>query len=480
MKFDLEWKKWLRKNLKAGKDKNGIFKVLLDSGFEYNAIKRQMKFEPTLPVDKLVNPLRAATGISSRTDTTHAYSGQNTNVHPRLFLPNAQRFASDKLELYRVDGFLTPDECEQLVERIRSKLKPSALSSYEPDSTYRTSRTCELAGLGDETVEKIDTQICSYLGLHPSYSEAIQGQYYEAGDRFKQHTDYFEAHELTEHGARMGQRTYTFMIYLNDVEDGGETEFKNLGVSFKPKAGTAIIWNSLDANGRPNTNSLHEAHPVGSGYKAIITKWFRCGSHDQKAPPLLLKERNEFIPNYTRVGFKKERLNHELFAKIASFYKSGLNRQTEEHVDGGFIFNADGAKKRVSSTVIDLPQVLRHEIHAAIKDAAEQWCGKILEPTYVYGIRIYKEGAILKLHRDRIETHIISAIINVDQEVNEDWPLVIEDNFYRQHSVYLKPGEIVLYEGGRLKHGRPIPLSGSSFANIFCHFKPVDYDVRYY
>jgi prolyl 4-hydroxylase len=98
-----------------------------------------------------------------------------------------------------------------------------------------------------------------------------------------------------------------------------------------------------------------------------------------------------------------------------------------------------------------------------------------LEPTYVYGIRIYKDKAILKSHRDRLETHIISAIINVDQEVNVDWPLVIEDNFSREHYVMLKPGDMVFYEGGRLKHGRPIALNGKSFANIFCHFKPISY-----
>ena len=105
----------------------------------------------------------------------------------------------------------------------------------------------------------------------------------------------------------------------------------------------------------------------------------------------------------------------------------------------------------------------------------EEWCGVELEPTYVYGIREYHNGAVLKMHRDRIDTHIISAIINVDQETDVDWPLVIEDNYYRQHHVFLKPGDMVFYEGGRLLHGRPITFEGKSFANMFCHFKPVNY-----
>ncbi|HFD12163.1 MAG TPA: proline hydroxylase, partial [Crenotrichaceae bacterium] len=131
-----------------------------------------------------------------------------------------------------------------------------------------------------------------------------------------------------------------------------------------------------------------------------------------------------------------------------------------------------GAK---SSTLVDLTPELRQTIHDTMKPLLEKWCGEALEPTYVYGIRIYHHKAILKSHRDRLETHIISAIINVDQEINEDWPLVIEDNYYREHHLLLKPGEMVFYEGARLKHGRPIALNGKSFANIFCHFKPVGY-----
>ena len=73
----------------------------------------------------------------------------------------------------------------------------------------------------------------------------------------------------------MGQRTYTFMCYLNDVEEGGETNFIALNKKFKPKQGTAVIWNNLYRNGIPNPKTLHEACPPVSGDKYVITKWFR-------------------------------------------------------------------------------------------------------------------------------------------------------------------------------------------------------------
>jgi len=130
------------------------------------------------------------------------------------------------------------------------------------------------------------------------------------------------------------------------------------------------------------------------------------------------------------------------------------------------------------SVLVDLSTELREEIHTTLKLMMEDWCGEELIPTFVYGIRAYKRGAVLKCHQDRSETHIISAIINVDQKADVDWPLSIDDNYYRHHEVILKPGEIIFYEGGRLSHGRPTPLEGDFFANIFCHFKPKDYVPR--
>jgi prolyl 4-hydroxylase len=65
------------------------------------------------------------------------------------------------------------------------------------------------------------------------------------------------------------------MIYLNDVESGGETAFVNVGLVLPPKAGMAVIWNNLYPDGTPNPDTLHQGMPVKAGHKAIITKWFR-------------------------------------------------------------------------------------------------------------------------------------------------------------------------------------------------------------
>ncbi len=59
------------------------------------------------------------------------------------------------------------------------------------------------------------------------------------------------------------------------------------------------------------------------------------------------------------------------------------------------------------------------------------------------------------MHVDTVSTHVVSAIINVDQEVDEDWPLLIQDHQGNEHKLIMKPGEMVLYESAKLLHGRP-------------------------
>lgn len=77
------------------------------------------------------------------------------------------------------------------------------------------------------------------------------------------------------------------------------------------------------------------------------------------------------------------------------------------------------------------------------------------------------------MHVDRVETHQVSAILNVAQSVKKDWPLQIRDHMGRLHEVIMKPGEMIFYESARLLHGRYLPLQGDLYANIFTHTRPL-------
>lgn len=67
-------------------------------------------------------------------------------------------------------------------------------------------------------------------------------------------------------GCETANRIVTFMMYLNEVEEGGETEFLYLHKRIKPKTGTLLFW--------PSTYShTHRGNPPLSGIKYIITGW---------------------------------------------------------------------------------------------------------------------------------------------------------------------------------------------------------------
>lgn len=56
------------------------------------------------------------------------------------------------------------------------------------------------------------------------------------------------------------------------------------------------------------------------------------------------------------------------------------------------------------------------------------WAGVSLQETALYGVRVYTRNAWLRQHVDKRTTHVISEIVNVDQEVDEPWPLQIRDH----------------------------------------------------
>ena len=72
----------------------------------------------------------------------------------------------------------------------------------------------------------------------------------------------------------------------------------------------------------------------------------------------------------------------------------------------------------------------------------------------------------------RVDTHVISLILNLGQNVEEDWPLFLRDHEGEDHVVMMAPGDMVWYESASVLHGRQLPLMGTNYDNLFVHFKP--------
>ena len=187
-----------------------------------------------------------------------------------------QRVPTRELELFIVRGFLDPETCAALIERIDERRRPSEIADDLGVANFRTSETCDLDSR-DPLVGAVDQRIAELLGLPLAASEPLQGQRYAPGQEFKPHTDTFEpgGYDFYRHTAETGQRTWTAMIYLNEPEDGGATRFKLIGKTIQPALGKLLAWNNLLSDGRPNPATLHQGMKVRRGTKYILTKWFR-------------------------------------------------------------------------------------------------------------------------------------------------------------------------------------------------------------
>ncbi|WP_226697720.1 prolyl hydroxylase family protein [Qipengyuania flava] len=187
-----------------------------------------------------------------------------------------QRLPSDKVELLQLREFVTPDLAARLIELIEQDRRPSTLADAGDDRYFRTSETCDLDA-AEPAVRSLEEQLFALNGIDPAHGEPLQGQRYDIGQEFKPHCDYFNpgGADWNRYCSVAGQRTWTFMIYLNEVEAGGATRFKALGKTFQPEVGKLLCWNNRRPDQRENPNTIHHGMKVRRGRKYVITKWYR-------------------------------------------------------------------------------------------------------------------------------------------------------------------------------------------------------------
>jgi prolyl 4-hydroxylase len=190
--------------------------------------------------------------------------------------PRIRRADTDLAQVYLYDAFLDAAQCKRMIALIDAGRRPSTLLSDRAGTGFRTSESCDLERWSPE-VRPVDESIALLLGIDPDHGETIQGQRYAPGQQFRTHHDYF--HEGESYWETMkksgGQRTWTAMIYLNDVEEGGATWFPQAGLRIAPKRGLLLAWNNMKPDGSPNERTIHEGTAVVAGTKYIVTKWFR-------------------------------------------------------------------------------------------------------------------------------------------------------------------------------------------------------------
>jgi len=194
----------------------------------------------------------------------------------------------------------------------------------------------------------------------------------------------------------------------------------------------------------------------------------------------------KIVPALTPLGFEKTKIPKKIYAQLLTARKRMLLEKKFE-IESCDIGMQNCAKVVVSNTSQECHLVSRENYYIAnldvntaksvftqLKPMAEKWIKNRIElvGTSIYGIRKYTRGAWLLSHLDHLKTHVVSAILNIKQNVEEDWPLQIFDHDGNIHEIILAPGEMVWYESAKLVHARIKPLKGKSFENVFVHYMP--------
>lgn len=189
-----------------------------------------------------------------------------------------------------IDGFLSDAECEALICLAADRLVPSTVANLEDGSTQphqaRSSSGMYFSVGENALLDTIEQRLASLTGLPVSHGEGLQMLHYLVGKEYQPHYDYFpEQHAGSQTFlAQGGQRVLTMIMYLNDVEAGGETVFPAVGLKVLPRKGSLLYFSYTNSQGQLDPRTLHGGAPVVRGEKWIATKWVRMHPRTQAQP----------------------------------------------------------------------------------------------------------------------------------------------------------------------------------------------------
>lgn len=189
---------------------------------------------------------------------------------------------SEAPRVFLIENFLSSEECDQIIERARPHLTPSATVSNEsPELIVHQGRTSQ--GMffptrsSDPLISQIEKRISLLTSIPEENGEGLQVLCYGPGQEYQPHHDYFDPRSPGESAFlnQGGQRIATFLIYLNSPEEGGETTFPLAQLKIRPQKGNAILFYNCTPDQLEDPLTLHAGAPVIKGEKWIATKWFR-------------------------------------------------------------------------------------------------------------------------------------------------------------------------------------------------------------
>jgi prolyl 4-hydroxylase len=170
-----------------------------------------------------------------------------------------------------LENVLSDDECDGLIELSKDKMNRSKIGVTHEVNEIRTSSSMFFQENEYDIITKIEKRISTIMNIPVEHGEGIQILKYTPGQEYKAHFDFFTPSST----AAKNNRISTIILYLNDVEHGGETFFPKLNFSVIPRKGMAVYFEYFYNDKNLNELTLHGGAPVITGEKWVATQWMR-------------------------------------------------------------------------------------------------------------------------------------------------------------------------------------------------------------
>jgi prolyl 4-hydroxylase len=211
---------------------------------------------------------------------SHLASGNTLSVDGHV-VRVAGRVAKPDIAI--LENVLTAAECDELIALSKPKLERSRIVDHKTGAEevmeLRSSYGTYFLRGENALVQRIEKRLAQLIGMPTDHGEGLQILNYAVGAEYQPHYDFFlpESSGSAIHVQKGGQRVITIVMYLNDVEEGGETIFPELEFSVAPRKGSAVYFSYCNSRGKLDRYTLHGGAPVVRGEKWIATLWVRQG-----------------------------------------------------------------------------------------------------------------------------------------------------------------------------------------------------------
>ena len=170
--------------------------------------------------------------------------------------------------------------CAWLIGRAEGRLQPALVyDSVDRKVEVHRMRTNTMAMYDYATLDVVQLLVqarmaltCGYRIQHFEHPTIL---HYRVGEQITPHFDFIDANarDYAQQIEEMGQRMITFLLYLNDAYEGGETTFPELGIVHRGRPGDGLFFINAHADLSPDRRMLHTGSPPTSGEKWVVTQF---------------------------------------------------------------------------------------------------------------------------------------------------------------------------------------------------------------